>query len=106
MSSRAHHHSTAGTSPPISQQDQWRLRAACQGIPTDFFFPEGRGRQLENARNTAKQFCRDQCPVIEQCRDAARTEKFGIWAGTDEADRGYDLRGQRSEAKRKAVANA
>lgn len=98
-SHRGHHSSTAGTSTAEPPQD-WRKRAACRDIPTEFFYPEGRGRDLALAREDAKTFCREQCPVLEQCREASRGERHGVWGGLDEADRGYDPRGIR----RKVVA--
>lgn len=97
MSHRGRHASHHGTSTHAPAPD-WREQAACRGLDTEFFYPEGRGRQLTIAREAAKQFCREQCPVIDQCREAARGEKHGVWGATDEPDRGYDTRGNRSKA--------
>lgn len=60
--------------------DQWQRRAACRGM-TAAFFPERGADQTE-----AKAVCAE-CPVIVQCAEAGRYERFGIWAGKSERSR-------------------
>lgn len=74
-------------SPPITvsgleRPADWRDHAACRGMDTDMFYPDGRGAVLTRAIETAQQICA-QCPVRTQCADAADTqhERYGIWGG-------------------------
>lgn len=90
---------TAAARPFIDpdQPDQWRHHAACHNldIDPDLHFPPGgeRGKPRIGASaaqaEQAKQFCRDLCPVIEQClADAlANNTEYGIFGGLDEDER-------------------
>jgi hypothetical protein len=54
----------------------WRIEAACQGAPLDWFYPE-QGQSTADARA----LCAD-CPVRADCQAYADVcEKHGIWAG-------------------------
>lgn len=74
-------------------QDGWRALAACRGLDTDLFYPEGRGRTLRERERIAKQICAE-CPVIRECRQAATEEHehYGIWGGLTESERGWSRR--------------
>lgn len=74
-------------------RDGWRALAACRGMNTDVFYPEGRGRALRVKEEIAKQICA-QCPVRRECRLAAREmpERYGIWGGLTEGERGWSRR--------------
>lgn len=74
-------------------QDSWRALAACRGMDTDIFYPEGRGRALRMREDIAKQIC-DECPVATECRQAAgeHPERYGIWGGRTEGERGWSRR--------------
>lgn len=74
-------------------EDTWRAYAACRGMDTDLFYPEGRGRKLRAREQTAKEICAS-CPVAQQCSQAAAeaTERFGIWGGLTEGERGWSRR--------------
>lgn len=70
------------------------LGGACEGRPTDWWFPEierdmkGPARQaiLLNSE-MAKRFC-GICPVEEECLSySLENEPFGIWGGLDETSR-------------------
>jgi WhiB family redox-sensing transcriptional regulator len=73
--------------------ESWRVNAACQGMDTDLFYPEGRGRALRLREQIAKQVCAD-CPVTRECRQFAATypERYGIWGGRTENERGWSRR--------------
>jgi WhiB family redox-sensing transcriptional regulator len=73
--------------------DSWRALAACRGMDTDLFFPEGRGRTLRSRELIAKNVC-SACPVARECREEASTlpERFGIWGGLTENERGWSRR--------------
>lgn len=64
----------------------WRERAACAGHPNQAFFPVGDGE--EQVVKKAKAICA-VCPVSEECLQYAleTNQRFGIWAGTTEAER-------------------
>jgi WhiB family redox-sensing transcriptional regulator len=74
-------------------EDSWRALAACRGLDTDLFYPEGRGRKLREREAVAKTICAG-CPVARQCRSSAteEPERFGIWGGLTEAERGWSRR--------------
>ena len=73
--------------------DSWRAYAACRGMDTDLFYPEGRGRKLRAREQLAKSIC-SSCPVAQQCQEAAAetVERFGIWGGLTEGERGWSRR--------------
>lgn len=77
----------------FDSQDAWRAYAACRGMDTDLFYPEGRGRTLRAREQIAKGVCLD-CPVARQCREAASSlpERYGIWGGLTEGERGWARR--------------
>lgn len=64
----------------------WRERAECAGHPNQAFFPLGDGDEPVIAR--AKAIC-SGCSVTEECLQYAleTNQRFGIWAGTTEAER-------------------
>jgi WhiB family redox-sensing transcriptional regulator len=61
----------------------WRDEAACKGMDTAIWYPEGGQRNDE-----AKAIC-DGCPVEAACLEAAvaRREDFGVWGGRSEKER-------------------
>lgn len=70
--------------------DGWRVLAACRGMDTELFYPEGRGRSLRMQEEVARQVCAE-CPVRRECLSAAteRPERYGIWGGLTESERGW-----------------
>jgi WhiB family redox-sensing transcriptional regulator len=73
--------------------ESWRALAACRGMDTDLFYPEGRGRALRLREDLAKQVCAG-CPVARECRQTAGgyPERYGIWGGLTESERGWSRR--------------
>ncbi|OZC81284.1 hypothetical protein CH274_10630 [Rhodococcus sp. 06-418-5] len=68
----------------------WRKDGLCRFYGPELFFPhdqETRGDRLRR-ESTAKAICRD-CPVKFDCYEHAlrRSEEWGVWGGTSEADR-------------------
>lgn len=64
-------------------EDAWMLDAACRGTDPDLFYPNTKaGPSGRHALQAALSLCAE-CPVRQECRDAARNrgEKFGIWGG-------------------------
>jgi WhiB family transcriptional regulator, redox-sensing transcriptional regulator len=78
---------------PARSAESWRVNAACRGMDTDLFYPEGRGRALRVREQIAKQVCAD-CPVARECRQfaASHPERYGIWGGSTENERGWSRR--------------
>lgn len=81
-----------GSETPVQR---WQDRAACRGLDTDLFYvPDGvRGRQKTLIEQEAKRICAD-CPVARECRQAAaeHPEKYGVWGGLTESERGWSRR--------------
>jgi WhiB family transcriptional regulator, redox-sensing transcriptional regulator len=63
---------------------QWFERAACLGMDTATFFPDG----SEGASTAALEVC-GRCHVLDACGAYAATEsvEWGVWGGTTEQDR-------------------
>ncbi len=60
----------------------WRDHAACNGEPTQLFFPEPDNRQHDYDK--AKSICMN-CPVRDDCLDYALSGEqglYGMWGGT------------------------
>lgn len=73
--------------PPTSIAEGWEDQAACQGMETEWFYPE-RGESHHEQRTVCA-----GCPVRRECLTMAveRREKFGVWGGSSERQR-RDLR--------------
>lgn len=58
----------------------WRLKAACQGVDTQIFFPSNRA--FANKPDAQwRQYCFD-CPVTAHCKlEAADSHSVGVWGG-------------------------
>ncbi len=65
--------------------EDWRQRAECRGMPTDWWFPDtGKSAALEVLE--AKEACA-RCQVTEQCLAYGNYEPYGIWGGLAYKDR-------------------
>lgn len=71
----------------------WSRYAACRGLPTDLFFPDGNDAEALQQTAVAKQICAN-CPVRRECLDyvLAIGRQDGIFGGTTEEER--EARGQ------------
>ena len=76
----------------------WYDDAACRGMGPDIFYPEAKGL---GSCDAAQAVC-VTCPVSEECREHAYTEKerWGVWGGLTENGRRPQQR--RREADRAA----
>lgn len=63
--------------------DNWQAQAACLG-QTDVMYPEDASDASAIAK--AKALCA-RCPVRPQCREAGRSEGYGIWGGDTATER-------------------
>ena len=65
----------------------WTARAACKGMDTSLFFPEGKGQKPDPEAIAA---C-ERCPVANECNaHALRYSEQGLWStlpGTRRAER-------------------
>jgi WhiB family transcriptional regulator, redox-sensing transcriptional regulator len=65
----------------------WMTHAACKHSGARFFPSETRTSRVSAEQYAAAvKVCRT-CPVIEECREYGRDERFGVWGGTTPADR-------------------
>jgi WhiB family redox-sensing transcriptional regulator len=73
---------------------QWRSKAACQGLDPDIFYPLD-----DEDGDEAKAVC-DVCPVREACLEHALgyREKDGVWGGATERERRRIIRQRRRTA--------
>ncbi|MCA1692193.1 MAG: WhiB family transcriptional regulator [Acidimicrobiales bacterium] len=86
------------------QQDGWRVRAACRALPGDLFFPAGElEEQAVEQAAEAKAVCQ-ACPVRVACLEfaIATNQPFGIWGGTNAAERRSIRRRRLAERRRQA----
>lgn len=79
---------------------RWQLQAACRGMPTDLFVPDGHGNRATTAR--AKAVCAS-CPVRAECLAYALagdrlTGAAGVFGGLTAKER-QKLIGRRSSAR-------
>ncbi len=70
----------------IAQQERpkWHEKAACRGVGTALFFPEGRGDWRAQMAE-AKAYCK-VCEVVDECLDDAPS-RCGVWGGLSEKQR-------------------
>jgi WhiB family redox-sensing transcriptional regulator len=64
----------------------WRVEAACSGLPHSVFFPVG--DDVDEAIASAKEICA-LCSVSDACLEFAleTNQRAGVWGGTSEEDR-------------------
>jgi WhiB family redox-sensing transcriptional regulator len=67
----------------IFERPKWMKDAACRGMDPDLFMPQ---RGKINDVNAAVAVCHT-CPVINECREYGRHERFGIWGGLSGRER-------------------
>jgi len=61
----------------VERQQQWRRHAACQGLPTAWWFTE-RGDPYSNRANTAR-YCTDTCRKKRNAETQAAAEADRRW---------------------------
>lgn len=69
--------------------DSWRDDAECRDTDPEVFFPVGSSGPALMQAERAKAICR-RCPVADICLAwalSADQAGFGVWGGTDEAER-------------------
>ena len=73
---------------------QWRSKAACQGLDPEIFYPLD-----DEDTDEAKAVCAT-CPVRESCLEHALgyREKEGVWGGATERERRRIIRQRRRTA--------
>lgn len=74
----------------VPPTDDWDDRAACKGMPTEWWYAEqGTAVKMPAGMRRALYTCWNKCPVREQClRHALRQpEHWGIWGGAEPTTR-------------------
>lgn len=86
----------------IATDYSWQERGACRGVDADLFFPASEDETLP-----AKAIC-GTCPVRLACLAFAleRNERFGVWGGLSERERGRLSPTAREQIVREAAAAA
>ena len=71
------------TMPRVEVDESWVGDAACNGAPTQLFYPEKHLKAVE-----AKAIC-SGCPVRSPCLEDAlrRNDKHGVWGGCSVEER-------------------
>ena len=84
----------------IATDYTWQERASCRGVDAELFFPA-----TEDEAVPAKAIC-GTCPVRTACLafSLERNEKFGIWGGLTERERGRLSPAAREQIVREASA--
>lgn len=71
-----------------SDDNSWRVKAACKGVETSTFF----GSPKSNDIKVAKSIC-SACPVSAHCLKSAITyQYYGVWGNTTEDERSYIIK--------------
>lgn len=66
----------------------WTRAAACKGRLDLFYAPHGERPQARARREAEGRRVCAACPVLDPCRDHARTHlELGLWGGETEAER-------------------
>jgi WhiB family transcriptional regulator, redox-sensing transcriptional regulator len=78
---------------------KWQAEAACRHLPTDLFFPVGRGARARAQTRLAKEICQ-ACAVRSQCLAHALVSnaRYGVFGGLAEEERREVLAGDGSGA--------
>ena len=82
---------------PLGDRPDWHDRAACRG-QTEAFYPTWDAPGSRGGPDPyldARKLCAS-CPVVTECAEAGRTERYGLWAGMSP--------GQRRTGKRRRAA--
>jgi hypothetical protein len=84
------------------RNEQWRLLAACRGLPTAIFFPE-HASEVPDPYDDARKICVN-CPVKDPCLEIAEAfsasgDRNGMFGGLSPAERQTFRRRQRSSLK-------
>lgn len=79
----------------------WRVDAACKGMDTNLFFPEGRKGHINIKKSAEARAVCARCPVRPECLRDNLHEVYGIWGGMGVRER-RALRAEKAkEADRK-----
>lgn len=86
----------------IATDYSWQERGSCRGVDADLFFPTS-----EDEATPGKAIC-TTCPVRLACLafSLERNERFGIWGGLTERERGRLSPTAREQIVREAAAAA
>lgn len=73
----------------VCREQPWMQHAACRGQDPNVMVPNPPNNAVRDKRAVyaaALQVC-GSCPVVVECGDYGRDERFGVWGGTVPQDR-------------------
>lgn len=81
-----------------SSSAEWMERAACRGLPADWWFPGP--RETGNGGTPGRKICWESCQVRLECLWWAldHSERHGVWGGLSYRDRRLVARNERPAA--------
>jgi WhiB family redox-sensing transcriptional regulator len=88
MTTGTRDHSSHGTSTEAGER--WQDRALCQGHAELFYGPFKERITAQRERVAAAKAICAQCPVRPECRRESTQERFGVWGGLTEEERGWE----------------
>lgn len=65
-------------------REPWMESAACRGMGPSLFFHDR--AQTRDVSREALEVCKT-CPVVSECREYGRDERYGVWGDTIPAER-------------------
>jgi WhiB family redox-sensing transcriptional regulator len=75
----------------VEAENDWRPKAACNGLDPDMFFASEdlENRQERRDREAAAKTVCARCTVVEECLDYALAagERYGVWGGLNADER-------------------
>jgi WhiB family redox-sensing transcriptional regulator len=92
----------------VEAENDWRQRAACNGLDPDMFFvsEDVENRQERRDREAAAKAVCARCTVVEDCLSYALAagERYGIWGGLNSDERRALRRRDADEAAAERVS--
>jgi WhiB family redox-sensing transcriptional regulator len=71
----------------LAQRQPWMSEGLCRGSSASFFPSETRTNRVPAEKYAEAVKVCQSCPVILECREYGKDERFGVWGGTTPADR-------------------
>ena len=91
----------------VDRQVDWQEFARCKGYLHLFFAKKAERPQARERREAKARALCNECPVIDQCRESARTNReYGFWAGENEEDRHFSATRCRRRSASAPVSHA
>jgi WhiB family transcriptional regulator, redox-sensing transcriptional regulator len=69
------------------QRQPWMTEGLCKGSSASFFPSETRTNRVSADKYAEAVKVCQSCPVIQECREYGKDERFGVWGGTTPSNR-------------------